>query len=209
VSLAIEGRCGRKLNNSLTMEFRDAPGDPMAVAQQGAGDGKGRKAAVLFGFINGGTGRHVITYPTGESLTVESREQKPTHITRADGVEIATIDRGDTSIARLSGGSELLEIVPDPVEAKTLEAFRMQILAPDRSLIGRLDVIRTVAGWSLLNEAVETYIWWDHAGQPLKIPILGTRLHLERPLSDLERDVLLGICVDQAIGLRPYIKAMN
>jgi hypothetical protein len=205
----IEGRCGRKLNNSLTLTFRDGPGDPMAVAYQGGGDGKGRKAAVLFGFINGGTGRHLLTYPSGDSITVASREQVPTTIARADGVELASVERGDESIARLSGGTEVLRIESDPEDAKTLEAFRMRVKAPDGSEIGRLDLIRTVAGWSLLDELLDASIWWDRAGQPMKIPFLGTRLVLQRDLTEIERDVVLGICVDLAIGLRPYIKEMR
>jgi hypothetical protein len=209
MTTVIEGRCSRKLNNSLTLTFQNGPGDPIAVAQQGAGDGKGRKAAVLFGFINGGTGRHVVTYPDGQSITVESREQVPTTITRGDGVALAAVERGDESIARLSGGTEILRVESAPEDAKLLEAFRMAVKAADGSELGRLDLIRTVAGWSLSQALWNEYIWWDHAGQPLKIPFLGARLYLTREITDVERDVLLAICVDLAIGLRPYIKEMR
>jgi hypothetical protein len=43
----------------------------------------------------------------------------------------------------------------------------------------------------------------------MPVPVLGTRLTLERPPTDIERDVLLGACVDLAIGLRPYISVMD
>jgi hypothetical protein len=43
----------------------------------------------------------------------------------------------------------------------------------------------------------------------LKIPFLGTRVSLDREISDLERDVIVAACTDMAIGLRPYMKDMR
>jgi hypothetical protein len=88
----------------------------------------------------------------------------------------------------------------------------MVVTAPDGTLVAHLDVIRKVAGWSLmraLNDLDDMYIWWDRAGAALKTPLLGTRLALVRPVSDVERDVLLGACVDITLGLRPYMAEMN
>jgi hypothetical protein len=78
--------------------------------------------------------------------------------------------------------------------------------------VAYLDVIRRVGGWSLMKAvddlSTELY-WWNHAGEPLKTPLLGTRLAMMRQVDDVERDVLLGACVDIALGLRPYIREMD
>jgi hypothetical protein len=92
-------------SNALRLTFRSGPGDPLAEARQGAADGRGSKIGVLFGFKNGGVGTHVLTYADGRALHVKSQDSKPTLITQADGVEIATVERGESSVARLSGGT--------------------------------------------------------------------------------------------------------
>ena len=99
---------------------------------------------------------------------------------------MATIQRGETSVALTAGGNEILRFGPDPDGAKTVEAYRLIVSAPDGSPVARLDIIRTVGGWTVaraVDAATDLYIWWDRAGQPLKVPILGTRLTLDRPLS--------------------------
>lgn len=208
----IEGRVVHKTSNALAISFQDGPGDPFATGVQGAGDGKGKKLGVLFGFKNGGTGKHLVTFEDGAQLFVESKDGAPSVLTRADGATVASIQRGETSVALTAGGNEILRFVPDPDGAKTVEAFRLIVSAPDGSQVGRLDVIRTVGGWTVaraVDAATDLYIWWDRAGEPLKVPILGTRLTLDRPLTPPEREVLIGVCVDIAIGLRPYVTEMK
>lgn len=115
-------------------------------------------------------------------------------------------------MARSPDGSALLAFAPDPVEDRTPDLFRMVVTAGDGGAVGTLDVIRKVPGWTLsraVADAATFAIWWDHAGQPLPVPILGTRLTTVRPLSPVEREVLVCACVDLAIGLRPYIASMN
>jgi hypothetical protein len=88
----------------------------------------------------------------------------------------------------------------------------MIVVRPSGEQIGRLDIIRTVAGWTVKRayDALEDVsLWWDRAGQPLKVPLLGTRITLRSEITPLERDTLLGASVDVAIGLRPYIAAMS
>jgi hypothetical protein len=206
----IEGRVVHKTNNALKITFNDGPGDPLAVGVQGAGDGRGAKAAILFGFKNGGTGRHVLTYADGSTLGVHSRDAEPTVLSRGD-VELGTVTRGATSTAYAAGGTPILTFAAAPAEATTADVFRMDITAPDGTLVAHLDVIRRVSGWAVMraiDAAEDLYIWWDRAGEPLKTPLLGTRLTVVRPISDVERDVLLGACVDIALGLRPYISEM-
>ncbi|MFF2551529.1 hypothetical protein ACFVUS_11050 [Nocardia sp. NPDC058058] len=210
-SMMIEGRVVHKLSNALQVTFQSGPGDPLADGVQGAGDGFGGKMAMLFGFKNGGTGKHRITYADGSVVWVQSREAAPTVLSRADGSAIGTINRADTSTAVGSTAGTLLHFVPAD-EPKSPELFRLRILDRMGEEFGRLDVVRTAGGWTLgriANDLYDTYIWWDRAGQPLPTPILGTRLLLQRAPDPTERDVLLGACVDITLGLRPYITAMR
>ena len=208
----IEGRIVHKASNALKMTLSDGPGEPLGIAVQGAGDGKRSKLGILFGFKNGGAGRHVLTYADGTELGIESKNNAPSVFTR-DGAAFATVERGDTSIVKGAAGDKILHIFPDPVEdGVTIDAFRMFVRTAQGEDIGRLDVIRRVQGWSLasiIDAANDLYIWWDHAGQPMPVPLLGTRLALFDTPTPLRRDVLLCACVDMAIGLRPYFKAMG
>ncbi|MEV6768474.1 hypothetical protein AB0N05_07550 [Nocardia sp. NPDC051030] len=211
-SLMIEGRVVHKVSNALRITFRNGPGDPLAVGVQGAGNGMGAKAAILFGFKNGGTGKHRLTYADGSIVWVESKDAAPTTLSRGDGTSIATINRADTSTAVGSTAGTLFHFVPDPDEPKSPELFRLIILDRMGQETGRLDVVRRTGGWTLgrvANDLYETYIWWDQAGQPMPVPILGTRLITHHQLDPVERDVLLGACTDIALGLRPYTSVMK
>lgn len=208
----IEGRVVHQVNNALKITFSSGPGDPLAVGVQGAGNGLGAKAAILFGFKNGGTGKHRITYADGTVVWVESKDSAPTVLSRGDGTAIGTIQRADTATAVGSTAGTLFHFVPDPDEARTPELFHLLILDRMGQEAGRLDVVRTAGGWTLgriANELYDQYIWWDRAGQPLPVPILGTRMLIRHPLDPVERDVLLGACVDITLGLRPYTQAMR
>jgi hypothetical protein len=208
----IEGRVVHKANNALKITFVDGPDRaPLAVGVQGAGDGRGAKAAILFGFKNGGPGRHVLTYADGATLRVHSRERQPTLLTRGPA-ELATVERGATSTARAVGGTPILTFAGLPGQARTPEVFRLVVNDRRGALVAYLDVIRRAKGWSLmkaLDGLEDALFWMDRAGQPLKTPLLGTRLALVREADDVERDVLLGACVDITLGLRPYIREMD
>lgn len=206
----IDGRAVHKTSNALKLTFTDGPGDtPLAVGEQGSNDGKGKKFATLLGFKNGGTGNHRLTLRDGSLLNVGSNDGKPSTFTRADGTPVATAERGATTTVLDPAHEALLIVSADPVEAKTPDLFRLQVASPAGAPIAQLDVIRRAAGWSLARTIENELIWWDRAGQPLPIPILGTRITGYREISELERDLLLGICVDIAIGLRPYVTEMQ
>jgi hypothetical protein len=207
----IEGRVGRKTSNALKITFQDGPGDPLAVGLQGAGDGRGRKMATLFGFKNGGTGNHELRFADGRTLGVASRDKAPTEIS-GDGRTVATVNRGTVSTVVLADGTELLRFVDDADEAKFSDQFRLRVSDGSGADLGRLDVIRRSSAWSLddLADVLLNYDWWvNRTGESLPIPLLGTRLLLDRPVDGLVRDVLLAVCVDIAIGLRPYSASMN
>jgi hypothetical protein len=207
----IEGRVVHKKSNALQITFHDSSGDPFAVGVQGAGDGKGKKLGVLFGFKNGGTGNHQLTYSDGRVLGIASKDGAPSVFSDQQGNEVATVTRGETSTAVRFDASELFRFTGDPEEAKTVDLFRLLVATATGEALGRLDVIRRDTGWTIsraVDAAWQEYFWWDQAGRALPIPILGTRLTLNRPVVGIERDVLLCACVDMAIGLRPYASCM-
>ena len=206
----IEGRCAHKTSNALQISFHDGPDEPFAVGVQGAGDGRGKKLGILFGFKNGGTGNHIVTYRDGSQLGVSSRDLAPTVLTR-DGAEIATVARGANSTATGPDGAAILSFLPDPVEPVTPDLFRLVVAAPAGEHIGRLDIVRRLDGWTM-SRAIEAawaeYVWWDHAGRALPLPFLGTRVVVDRAVTTIERDVLVAAYLDIAIGLRPYMDEM-
>ncbi|MFJ4649959.1 hypothetical protein ACIP5Y_01655 [Nocardia sp. NPDC088792] len=192
-STMIEGRVVRKTSSALQLTFHSGPGHPLAVAVRG-------------------TDRHRITYADGSVVWVRSSDVAATVLSRGDGSAIGTIALADTSTAVGSTAGTLFHFVPDPEEPATPEMFHLRLLDRMGAEIGRLDVVRTVRGWALgriAKELNDTYIWWDRDGQPLPVPILGTRLLMSRQLDRVECDVLLGACVDIALGLRPYVAAMR
>ena len=206
---AIEGRISRKFNNALTMTFRNGPDEPIGTALQSGADGVGGKLGVLFGFKNGGTGVHVYTPTVGQALHVESRDLKPTLLTRDDGSAVGSIERGPTCVGRDANGQELLRWIDHPDGPDTFEAFRLAVTEPAGELLAHVNVIRTLAGWSLGRELFEDAIWFGHAGQPLKLPFLGTSVQLFRVLTPPQLELLIASCVDMAIGLRPYGTGMG
>src|SRR6266496_1696573 len=110
--VVIDGRIARKTSNGLKMTFHEGDGDPLASAVQSGGDGKGAKLGVLFGFKNGGPGKHGLTFQDGRQIFVQSREQKPTLITESSGAEVAVVNRvtksTDRSTVVAANGAELM-----------------------------------------------------------------------------------------------------
>lgn len=208
-AMKVRGDVGRKLNNALTMSFSSGPDESIASVVQGAGDGKGRKFGVLLGFINGGTGTHVITGSNGTVLHVQSREQKSTLITNANGVPFGEAVRADESQVHGPDGAIVFRVRERAGETDSVDVFRTELIDATGAAFCSLDVIRRPAGWALGRDLVDDVLWFGHAGQPLKIPLLGTTLCFERPPTALEGDLALAVCVDIAIGLRPYVTPMQ
>jgi hypothetical protein len=213
----IEGRCRRKASNKLVIDFREGPGDPIATAVQGEADGMGRKMGMLFGFKNGGPGKHVLTAKDGRKLVIESGEMKPTPITTIEGELIATVNRVTkevpVSVAVTPEGLELLRFASDPGEPFTGDIFRSVVHSPDGTLVANLEIIRRAAGWTTLtgafDAAYDLFEGWNQAGASLPIPIQGARVYVSSPVTPIQREVLYAACVDIALGIRPYIPEMN
>jgi len=213
----IDGPCGRKLNNALTMRFlRNGTGDPLATALQGGADGVGKKLGILFGFKNGSEGTHVVTYADGTTLSVPVVADQPTHVTRGDGAAVCTITRGDTTAITAPDGSPLLTFSAENVDPKGSAHYRLRVADGSGSLAAYLDVIRTNASYDDIGvgdvlDAVDFALggFVSEPGGSLPLPFLGTRTILFRELSPLELDALLAASVEIGIGVRPYVVEMG
>lgn len=228
----IDGRCGRKVNNALTMRFFDGVAtEPFATAVQGQADGVGGHLLVLFGFRNGSHGKHVLTYLKGTAagapgsgakgarVDVPTLDWGPTALVR-DGHPLATILREGTplngqfrgkpeapeSTATLPDGSVLFRFLPDPVEPETSDRDRILVVDATGASVGSIDVIRSSAGWNPAAELLEFAIegFENRPGGSLPIHVQGTRLVLYRETTEVERDVLLAVCVELGVALRAY-----
>ena len=230
----IDGRCGRKVNNALTMAFFDGTAkEPFATAVQGQADGVGGKLAILFGFRNGHSGKHVLTYLKGAAadgarVDVPTLDYGPTELQR-DGHPLATILRENTpldgkyhsskdnapvsgpSTATLPDGTVLFRFLPDPVEPTNDDRYRIQVVDAAGTPVASLDMVRTPSGWDA-GEALLEFVLEGidtSTGGSLPILVAGTRLVLYRETTQVERDVLLAACVELGISIRPYFTAMG
>lgn len=213
----IDGPCGRKLNNALTMRFlRDGGGEPFATAQQCAANGVGKKLGILFGFKNGSEGAHVLTYADGSTLTVPVVDEQPTAVTRGDGSAAFTISRGETTAITAPDGSPLLTFAPDPVDPKPDSHYRMHVTDAAGQPLAVFDVIRDARTYGEIGvlDVLETvdFVRGGFVSDPggsLPLPFLGTRTTLHREPTPLEQDALLAASVEIGIGVRPYVTAMG
>ena len=225
----IDGRTGRKVNNALTMKFTDgAATEPFATAVQGQADGVGGKLAILFGFRNGSKGKHVLTHATGARVDVPTQDWGPTALLR-DGHPLATILREGTPLdgkyhtakenapvsgpttATLPDGTLLFTFLPDPIEPETSDRYRILVVDAAGTSVASIDVIRAATGWNPAEELLEFALegFDTSPGGSLPILVLGTRLVLYRETSQVERDVLLAVCVELGISCRAYFAAMG
>jgi hypothetical protein len=205
--LTVEARLARRTSNALHLVFRTGPDDPIATASQGAGDGKGAKLGTLLGFKNGGPGKHGLVVGD-RHLVVHTANTSPSTVLDGD-VELGRLERdADSSRVLAADGRVLVQITSDPHDAKTLDAFTMLLHDGAGAPLGRLLIARTQAAWSLLREIESEIIWWGKAA-PLKLPLLGAGINLDHTVDDDTVIMLLAVCVDICIGLRPYIPEMR
>lgn len=209
--MMIEGRIGRDAPaGAWRLAFRCGPDHPVAVAVRTPDPG-GSRLGALFGRRHSLGPRHSLTYADGAVVLVEPRGGDATVLRRGTGAPIGTILHGTSSTAAAATGGTLCHFVPHPTVPRRPDLFHLLVLDQSGNEFGRIQVIRTVAGWSPhhVDELWDTHLWWDRGGEDLPLPILGTRLVVERRVDQDELDALLGACVDMALGLRPYIAAMR
>ncbi|RFA15502.1 hypothetical protein B7R22_06645 [Subtercola boreus] len=215
----IVGRVGRRYTNALTMTFVDAPGAPVATVRQGGAGGFGGKLAIALGLRNHGPGRHLMQTREGQRVVTASGYNSPSTIERC-GSTVATVTCGATTTVRGAAGGVLFTIEPDPDRASTADVRRMLVRSEHGGPAARVDVILAASGWdispvdlvgfgfALASEGIGALVSDGvPSGGSLPIRILGTRLVLPAPVQESERDLLLALCVDLAVGGRRYVAA--
>jgi hypothetical protein len=239
----ITGRVSRPASNDLMLTFSDGPDDdaaePLAVARQGGAEGVGGKLGILFGFKNGGLGRHSLKTHSGSgsgsssgpgpgsgagsgsTLTVETKAGGESIVSGAMG-PVYRITRGETStVIESAGGEALYTVVGNPSGVRTPDAYRLVVNDAEGQPVGTLEVILTPMGWNITANTlldlgfalsdVDYFVgrYINRLGAPLKFPNLGTRLILNEQPSPAQLAALLGACVDLSIGLRAYVAEMR
>ncbi len=195
----MDARTGRKLNNALTLTFRTSPEETIAVgAQVGS-------AWVLLGFKNSGDkGHFTLKGPAGE-LALDCREERTT-VATAGGDPVGTIERvGDDGELRDAGGSVLARLAGLPEEHARDPECRYPLTDEAGADLGTLTLLTTAARFDLVDELVEAAVYWEKSA-PLKVPTLGARLDLQRPVGSTLGNLLLSTCVTIALGPQAFIR---
>jgi hypothetical protein len=192
----VEARTGRKLNNALTLTFKVSKDEDLAIATQPSGIG------VLFGFKNGGAGKYEIKSAAGELLV--DCHLKGTSVTTGAGEAVGMIEPEEGSaVLRDRNGTVLARLIGHPTANRIDSAWVYPIVDSTGTAVGTITLMRP--GFNFAADVVDTWIHWDRAGQSLKVPTLGTRLELTQPVDAVLGDLLMGACVDLAIGPRGFL----
>ncbi len=197
----VAAQTGRKLNNSLTLEFKTSATDTLATAVQ-----KG-SAAVLLGFKNGGAGSYAIGSDSG-GLAVTCATSRTTAADRSGHV-IGWIEKDEAGdgVVRRADGAVVARVVGHPEDQRKDATWSYALVEPSGAPLGRLTWMRTATTFDLVGEVVDTSIWWDRAGAPLKVPSLGIHLALDHPVDAATGDLLLALCVDVSLGSHSFTRA--
>jgi hypothetical protein len=193
----VDARTGRKLNNALTLTFRTSPEDTIAVgAQVGS-------AWVLLGFKNTGDAGAFTLKGTAGELALDCRAERTT--VTAAGEPVGTVERvDDAGELRDAGGALLARLAGLPKENARDPACRYPLTDEAGVDLGTLTLLTTAARFDLVEELVEATVYWEKAA-PLKVPTLGARLDLHRPVGPALGDLLLSTCVTIALGPQAFV----
>lgn len=191
----VDARSGRKLNNAFTLTFKLSKDQTLGVATQAGGLG------MLLGFSNGGSGRYALKGDAG-TLALDCRPAS-TSVASAAGGAVGSIEPDNGAAAlRDSAGRVIGRLAGQPAEKGHDAVWSYPVTDPDGARLGTIVLMRTT--FDTYTEAMDVALWLDRAGGLLKVPTLGARLELEHPVDAALGDILLGACVDLALGPRAF-----
>jgi hypothetical protein len=199
----VSAQTGRKVSNALTLTFKTAAEETLATAVQAGSMG------VLLGFRNGGAGHYKITGARAH-LTVECANAR-SMLSDAGGQVIGTVekDEGGNGVLRSGDGAQVLARAAAQRKDRSSDFVWQHALTDgDGASLGALTWIRSrpPTGWDVVNGIEDMYIWWDRAGQSLKVPSLGAHLALDHPVPAALGDLLLATCVDITVGSHSFLE---
>jgi hypothetical protein len=191
----VDARTGRRLNNALTLTFKVSKEQTLGVATQAGGLG------VLLGFQNGGSGRYALKGDAG-TLALDCRPAR-TSVAGASGEAVGSIGPDGATVAlRDNRGQVVGRLLGQPANKRHDAVWSYPVTDPTGARLGRIVLMRTT--FDAYAEIEEVVLWWDRAGGPLKVQTLGVRLELDNPVDAPLGDLLLGACVDLALGPRAF-----
>ena len=201
---AVSAQTGRKVNNALTVTFKTSPQDTMATAVQAGSIG------VLFGFRNGGSAHYKLSASGGGAeLTVDCANPR-TKVTDGAGQVVGSLEKDATGngVLLAGDGSLLARAAAQPMDKKSDFEWQHPLTGPDGQVLGQLTWVRArpLTGWDVASGLYDMYIWWDRAGESLKVPSLGAHLTLDQPVPPALGDLLLATCVDITVGTKSFIQ---
>jgi hypothetical protein len=196
----VDARTGRKLNNALTLTFKTGADQTIAVgAQVGS-------PWVLLGFKNTGDAGRCTLKGAGGDLELDCRTAVTTVTAAVTGSAVGTITReGDDGLLREGAGGLLARLVGLPKSERRDPVCAYPLFDPAGGALGTLSLLTTAATFDLLADLVDTTVYWETAA-PLKVPTLGARLDLVRPVEAVLGDLLLSTCMTIAIGPQAFIQ---
>jgi hypothetical protein len=200
---AVSAQTGRKVNNALTVTFKTSPEDTLATAVQAGSIG------VLLGFRNGGSGRYKLSVSGGAELTVDCANPR-TKLTDGAGQVLGTLEKDATGdgVLLAGDGTVLARAAAQPKDKNSDFEWQHPLTGPDGQVLGQLTWVRArpVTGWDVVNGINDMYVWWDKAGESLKVPSLGAHLTLDHPVPPALGDLLLATCVDITVGSKSFVQ---
>ncbi len=107
-------------------------------------------------------------------------------------------------VLRSGDGAEVGRVVAYPKESRADSAWPHQLTDAAGQALGVLTWVRTTGKIDVIGELTDLYIWWDRAGQALKVPSLGAHLALNHAVADVLGD-LVAACVDMTVGSHSFI----
>jgi hypothetical protein len=103
-------------------------------------------------------------------------------------------------------GTVVARVVGHPEDQRKDATWPYALTEPSGAPLGTLTWMRTATTINLVGELVDTSIWWDRAGAPLKVPSRGIHLTLDHPVDATTGDLLLALCVDVSLGCHSFMR---
>jgi hypothetical protein len=191
----MSARVGRATSNALKVDLQVEDGVIAAHARQ-----KG-SVGVLLGFKNGGKASYTLE---AKGVHLDIDVAATTSVSRAGAPLGKIVGLGSSARIDDVGGTVLAEINPHQ-GAKSDDAFVHRLTTPAGASLGELTLMRTSAGWHIIDDVLDWAAGWYVTTTSLKAPSAGATLKLDAPVPDVLGDLLCAALVDACVPPRGYV----